>query len=319
MRLKADNAEHAKPGVLSSPVSKQITWRSVMRRRNVSSELSPGEKARAGAASALCADSPKASTQKRGKQKRAAPSTQLNGLRPDDDQRTASAIAVLLVAPRLLIREGIARILVPHFSILESVSNIDDVAPNVFLKCESLLLIIDASGDMEAAIAQMSEFKARVPAGRIAVISEGHQVREMVLALRTGANAFVRDIEDPDAFVKSLELVMCGETILRQGILSHILEYSPLQSPPPEHPNQITPATSHDMRALRLSERQQDILRYLAKGATNRIIARRFDVDVVTVKSHVRAVLQKIRAQNRTQAAVWALKRWNDLQRSSSV
>jgi DNA-binding NarL/FixJ family response regulator len=85
------------------------------------------------------------------------------------------------------------------------------------------------------------------------------------------------------------------KTLLSRGSLSYILKHS------------IPPK-------VLLSERQQDILRCLAKGATNRVIASKIDVDLITVKNRVRAVLYKIRARNRTQAAVWALRQWDNLQ-----
>ena len=65
------------------------------------------------------------------------------------------------------------------------------------------------------------------------------------------------------------------------------------------------------MRALRvlqgLSERETQILKDLVKGHSNKRIARTCAVTEATVKVHMKSILRKIRVENRTQAAVWAL------------
>ena len=55
-----------------------------------------------------------------------------------------------------------------------------------------------------------------------------------------------------------------------------------------------------------LSARETVILRCLMQGDSNKLIARRFDITEATVKVHVKAILRKIHAKNRTQAAIWA-------------
>jgi two-component system, NarL family, nitrate/nitrite response regulator NarL len=57
----------------------------------------------------------------------------------------------------------------------------------------------------------------------------------------------------------------------------------------------------------RLSSREQDILLYISEGASNKLIARRLGITDGTVKIHVKAILRKIGASNRTQAAIWGM------------
>jgi two-component system nitrate/nitrite response regulator NarL len=56
-----------------------------------------------------------------------------------------------------------------------------------------------------------------------------------------------------------------------------------------------------------LSEREEQILKSVVKGHSNKMIARTLDVAEATVKVHMKSVLRKIRVANRTQAAIWAL------------
>ena len=57
----------------------------------------------------------------------------------------------------------------------------------------------------------------------------------------------------------------------------------------------------------RLSPREKIILRCLIEGNSNKCIARKIEIAEATVKVHVKAILRKIRVQNRTQAAIWAM------------
>jgi len=56
-----------------------------------------------------------------------------------------------------------------------------------------------------------------------------------------------------------------------------------------------------------LSEREEQILRDLVKGLSNKLIARKLDIAEATVKVHMKSILRKIRMANRTQAAIWAV------------
>ena len=63
------------------------------------------------------------------------------------------------------------------------------------------------------------------------------------------------------------------------------------------------------MADVNLSEREIEILRCLILGYANKVISRRLDISEATVKVHVKAILRKLRVSNRTQAAIWAVKR----------
>ncbi|TPG21598.1 DNA-binding response regulator [Sphingomonas koreensis] len=66
------------------------------------------------------------------------------------------------------------------------------------------------------------------------------------------------------------------------------------------------PTATPEIRNL-LSDREIEILRCLVIGYPNKLISRRLDISEATVKVHVKAVLRKLKVQNRTQAAIYAL------------
>ena len=64
---------------------------------------------------------------------------------------------------------------------------------------------------------------------------------------------------------------------------------------------------AEDVITPQLSPRENSILRCLIEGDSNKCIARKIDIAEATVKVHVKAILRKIRVQNRTQAAIWGM------------
>ena len=132
-------------------------------------------------------------------------------------------IGTVLVGPNVLLREGLVRILsAADFSILASASGVDDPVLSSLPQEQPILLIIDVSDDFDTTLAQIEFFKQRYPAGRVAVLAHQHQLTEMVSAFRLGANAYLVNVATCDTFIKSLELVMLGVTLLPPEILTFI-------------------------------------------------------------------------------------------------
>ena len=226
-----------------------------------------------------------------------------------------SPFRTVLVGPRTLILEGITRILTPTcFRVVASASSIDDLSSELLPKDELLLLIIDAGDNPVASIEQIKLFKERYPTSRIAVLADRCQSNEVMCAYRAGANAYLVKVSACKVLIKSLELVMLGETIVSPAILSSIP-----RSDDGHEPSVYTDASSRATNAAneliggdsvfvpKLSAREKCILRCLLNGDANKVIARKVDIAEATVKVHVKAILRKIRVQNRTQAAIWAM------------
>jgi two-component system, NarL family, nitrate/nitrite response regulator NarL len=226
------------------------------------------------------------------------------------------SFATVLVGQSALLREGLTRILdAADFRIVASAPRVDDLVLTALPRHRSVLLIIDAGDDLDAAGGQVALFKERHPAARIAVLADHNHPSEIVSAFRVGANAYFIKVAPCDAFIKSLELVMLGETILPAAILSMILDRAGDEE---EHHERESVARDVRKRAgewlepesnytPRLSVREGCILKCLIEGDSNKAIARKIDIAEATVKVHVKAILRKIRVHNRTQAAIWAM------------
>jgi two-component system nitrate/nitrite response regulator NarL len=138
-------------------------------------------------------------------------------------------------------------------------------------------------------------------------VADHHRLDELVSAFRAGANGYFVDVMPCDAFIKSMELLMMGETIFPPA-LSFVLdpEADHLGEPGVEN-NQAILVTTEGAPTPQLSPREKSILRCLIEGDSNKCVARKIDIAEATVKVHVKAILRKIRVRNRTQAAIWGV------------
>lgn len=118
--------------------------------------------------------------------------------------------------------------------------------------------------------------------------------------------------------LKSLDLVSLGESILPQRFIQLVrsrLRASVEKLSTDKTMVSRTQALSSPGRTeflqlndqLRLSERERVILWHLTQGASNKLIARELQIAEATAKVHIKSILRKVNARNRTQAAIWAI------------
>jgi two-component system nitrate/nitrite response regulator NarL len=172
-----------------------------------------------------------------------------------------------------------------------------------------LFLVVHTGDDFDAAVEQIELLRDQYPGGRIAIVADHYRLGELVSAFRAGANGYFVDVMTCDVFIKSMELVMMGEIIFPPAFLSFVLdpEGDHLGEVPRDEKSQVILITAEDTLAPQLSTREKSILRCLIEGDSNKCIARKIDIAEATVKVHVKAILRKIRVQNRTQAAIWGM------------
>jgi two-component system, NarL family, nitrate/nitrite response regulator NarL len=173
-----------------------------------------------------------------------------------------------------------------------------------------IIFIVDCSHNISTALEQVGRLKAELPGSRVVLLAEHSTLDGILSAFQAGVNAYLANVQSGDAFVKALELVMLGETILPAELLDYLKEAQEARGVPAgaNGKDQTTDPSNPDSRP-RLSEREEYILRCIVDGASNKQIARRLNIAEATVKVHVKAILRKIRVQNRTQAAIWAISR----------
>jgi two-component system nitrate/nitrite response regulator NarL len=217
----------------------------------------------------------------------------------------SQTIATLLLCENSLLRVGLQYILsgscfsVSDINFQEALSLIgsSDPAPKLYL--------IDASEASGRTIEIAREIKGKNSSARIAMIADHFDLSFVQAGVSAGVDGFCMAGSGRDVLIKSLELIMLGERIVPGVLLRSMLQQA---SMPAEaaHASMPTNQTPPDPRVHKLSPRETVILQSLMGGDPNKVIARKLDITEATIKVHVKAILRKIGAANRTQAAMWA-------------
>lgn len=136
-----------------------------------------------------------------------------------------------------------------------------------------------------------AQIKRRWPEVRIVMLT-AHNLREEVLAsLASGADAYALKSASPDLLLLALRAAAAGSAYLDPQVAHHVL--SGIRAP-----ETVSPLTAREL----------EVLRQVAEGQSNKEIAANLEISVATVKLHVQEILLKLRAADRTQAAVKALR-----------
>src|ERR1700731_1137241 len=139
--------------------------------------------------------------------------------------RRRHSFAIIGVGKSILLREGLAKILrSANFRILASVSCADDLLPSKLQSHQPLFLVVHTGDDFEAAVEQIELLRDQHPGGRIAIVADHYRLGDLVSAFRAGADGYFVDIMTCDVFIKSVELVVMGETIFPPAFLSFVLD-----------------------------------------------------------------------------------------------
>ncbi len=208
-------------------------------------------------------------------------------------QRAQPSVKTYLHCQNTLLRTGVSRILEgTRFALAEDRVGGHEV-PDLILVCDSLL--------QESSAETIRQLKEQYPGARIVALSDNldpWSVRELCSA---GLDGLCPTGMPPAAMCKALELVMLGEGFLPISVSLALLN-QPSAAPTPA----LGPATDPVGPGGKFSDREAQILQRLTTGASNKLIARELGLAEATVKVHIKAILRKAKAANRTQAAMWA-------------
>jgi two-component system, NarL family, nitrate/nitrite response regulator NarL len=217
-------------------------------------------------------------------------------------------VSTLLVEPNTLLREGLKRILSETaYSLAASTASLDEIGRVWKPDGRPLLLIIDGTCDHNDTCLQIRQFKEQHASARVAMLVDGYDLKQVIAAYQAGADAYLMKSVSCEVLVKTLDLVMLGEAVFPSAVLGLMQNYASDDDDSDEAgPEEHSDPTEDKLQPKGLSVRETVILRCLMEGDSNKLIARKFDITEATVKVHVKAILRKIRAKNRTQAAIWA-------------
>ncbi len=208
----------------------------------------------------------------------------------------SDSIRVLIVDDHSIVRKGIRALLATERDIevvgeasdgTEAVAQAHALSPDVIL----MDLVMPKMDGIEAT----RQITARQPGARILVLTSFAADDKVFPAIKSGALGYLLKDTGPDELIQAIHQVHRGEPSLEPSIARKVL--SELSHPPP------TPLTPEP-----LTERELDVLRWVAQGQSNREIADKLVISETTVRTHVSNILSKLHLASRTQAALYALR-----------
>jgi DNA-binding NarL/FixJ family response regulator len=205
------------------------------------------------------------------------------------------AIKVLVVDDHEVVRQGLASVFKdsPARIVGEAVNPDDAVKQARKLKPDVVLLDVRL-GDKDG-IEVIRRIRAAAPTARVVVLSGFDNPTYIARAVSAGAHDYVLKTAARDELVAAVTAAAEGTAPARSGQLRRMAGAMANREVPPDANVPLTP-------------RETQTLRLVAMGLSNKEIADALEISVETVKEHVQNMLRKISLNDRTQAAVWAIR-----------
>lgn len=157
------------------------------------------------------------------------------------------------------------------------------------------LILLDLNMKGMSGLETLSTMRDLEIDARIILITVSNAPEDLVAAIRAGSDGYILKDNDPDDILKLIDDAMHGQTAISPELTS-LLATALREERVLEQRNHAS-----------LTERENAILKCLAAGKSNKLIARELDIMESTVKVHIRNLLKKLKFRSRVEAAVWAV------------
>ncbi|KAB2351017.1 response regulator [Actinomadura rudentiformis] len=204
-------------------------------------------------------------------------------------------IKVLIADDHPVVRQGLRTFLGIQEDI-EVVGEAEDGVSAVTL-AESLepdIVLMDLKMPGADGLAALTELRARGVAARVLVLTSVTERGHVLPAVQAGAAGYLYKDVDPQALVQAIRAVHDGHVLFAPDAAEAVVR--------------VDSAAGDDRGLAALTEREREVLVQIALGRSNREIGRALMVSEKTVKTHVSNLLMKLGVQDRTQAALYAVR-----------
>jgi len=203
-----------------------------------------------------------------------------------------TTVDLLIIDGSTLFRQGMKQLLPAEFNIVGEARDHGEAVTLINGGVKPQIILVDCpAGTVKEAVAALKE---AAPATHVVHLTDSVDAGRLRSALEAGAAGYLTKDRSAEALAQALRLVLMGEKVFPSDLAMLLLQGAAAGP---------APGQSHKG----LSAREHQILRCLLEGQSNKMIALKLNITEATVKVHLKSLLRKINATNRTQAAIWAM------------
>ena len=217
-----------------------------------------------------------------------------------------SAIRILVVDDHTLFRRGLIALLRHdrRFTVVGEAGDAGE-AQRRAQELQPDVILLDNHLPGVTGIDALPGLKEAAPSARVLMLTVSEDEQDLATALRAGAHGYLLKTMDSDGLAQAIERAASGESVVSPEMTGKLVNAFQQASTRPAAQATAAPASAADpIRSL--SPREQEILGHIARGASNKEIARALAIAETTVKIHVQHILRKLNLSSRVQAAVYA-------------
>jgi DNA-binding NarL/FixJ family response regulator len=173
----------------------------------------------------------------------------------------------------------------------EAVRLVRELAPDV--------VIMDLHMPGMSGIEAIRQIAAIAPLTRVLVLTISDNEEDVLNAILAGACGYLLKDASVDELIRGIEAAAVGESLVSPAIAGKVLQQVRAST--------VSPEVAAAVRA-ELSQRELEVLKLIANGSDNAMIAGQLHISPKTVKNHISNILMKLQIENRIQAAVYAVR-----------
>jgi DNA-binding NarL/FixJ family response regulator len=242
------------------------------------------------------------------------------------DVEARMAVKVLVVEDHALTRMGLKTALnkTSDISVIGEAANGEE-AVSAAQNLKPDVILMDVGMPVMDGIQATKKILADNPASRVIMLTQHDNDRDIIASLAAGASGYCLKDVAPERLYTAIRTVNSGDAWLDASIASRVLrhyatdepkqeEQQPAPSPRPVETLPVQPPRQSKDSLDRpfaepLSSRELEVLKLIVDGLSNQEIADKLIISLATAKTHVRNILNKLAVDDRTQAAVHAMRR----------